>query len=317
MTTASYVGIDTSKKELEIAIGDRFLPAVENTEAGIANLAKCLQGENVEMVIIESTGIYSQLAANVLTRAGYKVAVVQPGRVRNFAKSQGTWAKTDKIDARNISHYGAASAKNLVVYVEPSEEEKRLRALSDRRDQLVKDRIREKGRMEACRDTFVLRDIRRQLGNIERAIKRIEKAIREAIKACPEIKAKTDVLEAQKGVAAVNSVVLLTYLPELGKINRQKIATLAGMAPFNDDSGPRKGKRSIFGGRGRVRRALYIAALSAIKYDDILKNFYTRLLARGKEKMVALIAVGRKILIRLNSLMREYLANQDSETALV
>jgi transposase len=299
-----YVGIDTSKAQLEVAIGQTIAPPVDNTRAGIGTLIARLP-KDVALVVIESTGCYSQLAANLLAAAGYRVAVVQPGRIKHYARSQGLLAKTDRIDARIIAQFGEHSP-GLVIYQEPSEARKRLRALVDRRDQVVEDRVREENRLEACLDTTIQKHLKASIARLRKADVQLARHIDALIKADGEMSAIFTILESMKGVGSLTAANLLAHLPELGCVNRQEIAALAGVAPYNNDSGPRQGQRSIYGGRQRVRSAMHMAAVSASRHDENMASFYRRLLDRGKPTKVALVAVVRKMLIKLNGLVADY-----------
>ena len=299
-----YVGIDTSKAQLEVAVGQSIVPPVDNTRVGISKLIESLP-RDVALIVIESTGCYSQLAASMLTSAGYRVAVVQPGRIKQYARSQGYLAKTDRIDARIIAQYGEHSP-GLVVYQEPSETRKRLRALVDRRDQVVEDRVREENRLESCQDAMVQKHLRASIARLRKSEVALAQQLDALIKADGELSAVFALLESMKGVGSLTAACLLAHLPELGCVNRQEIAALAGVAPYNNDSGPRKGQRSIHGGRQRVRTAMHMAAVSAAQHDQTMSTFYKGLRVRGKPAKVALVAVVRKMLIRLNGMVADY-----------
>lgn len=299
-----YVGIDTSKAQLEVAVGQSIVPPADNTRTGISQLMARLP-KDVALIVIESTGCYSQLAASMLTAAGYRVSVVQPGRIKHYARSQGFLAKTDRIDARIIAQFGEHSP-GLIVYQEPSETRKRLRALVDRRDQVVEDRVREENRLEACLDTTVQKHLKASISRLRKAEGALAKQLDALIKADGEMSAIFTILESMKGVGSLTAACLLAHLPELGSVNRQEIAALAGVAPYNNDSGPRVGQRSIHGGREQVRSAMHMAAVSASRHDENMASFYKRLLERGKPKKVALVAVVRKMLVKLNGLVADY-----------
>jgi len=304
MTSAVYLGIDVSKATLEVASEQQFICHVPNTTSGLRDLIVRLGQLTVQTIIIESTGCYSQLAADRLSEAGHAVALVQPGRVRHFAKSQGILAKTDRIDAQIIAQYGAKT-DHLRMYQPPSKDLKKLRALVDRRDQLVEDHVREANRLEACQDQAMATHMRRSMASLRKRIQSLERQIEQVTKENEELDSKRKTMEKQKGVGPITVICLLTHLPELGTVNRQEIAALAGLAPYCNDSGPRQGQRSIYGGRARVRKALYMAARSAANHDDHLKAHYNNLVQRGKKTKVALIACARKLLVRLNALMAE------------
>jgi transposase len=300
------IGIDVSKERLEVAFGPTEVRSVDNTPAGIGQISKRLKDLSVGLVVLEATGCYSQAVADAMAVAGYRVAVVQPGRIKHYAKSQGLLAKTDRIDAQLIAQYGR-HAEGLVLHQPPSESLKRLRALVDRRDQIVEDRVREENRLEACGDSAVRKQLQQSIARLEKQASALAKQIETAIASDAVFAAKAEVARKVKGIGPTTVACLLAHLPELGQVNRQEIAALAGLAPYNSDSGPRQGKRSIYGGRQRVRTALHMAALCAKRFDDRSKTFFSHLQQRGKPTLVALVAVARKLIIRVNSLIAEHL----------
>lgn len=310
MSSPVYVGIDAAKLELEVCIGRSKTFSIPNTISGITTLIKRLERKDIAWVVIESTGIYSRLTCELLHQAGFRVALVQPGRIKQFAKSQGQHAKTDRIDAGVIARYGEAT-QGLIAYEPPSPTIQRLRALVDRRDQILDDRIREENRLEACLDADMRKDLKKRINELNKRMKKLEDTIIELVKSDTEVSAQVQCLEVQKGIGRMTAICMLVHLPELGLLNRQAVAALGGLAPFNNDSGPRVGKRTIYGGRARVRKALYMASLSAIIHDPYLKVCYTKLRKRGKAFKVAITAVMRKILVRLNSLMKHFLNPED------
>lgn len=315
MTHVLYAGIDVSKQQLEVATPTATIGEFPNTTTGIAALTKALKKKGVTCVIVESTGIYSRLAAISLTQASFQVAVVQPGRVKHFAKSQGQLAKTDRLDARIIALYGQATP-DLIIFQAPSAQHQHLRALVDRRDQVIETRVSEQNHLEACQDKEIRKMISTTITHLVKTEKKLDKRIQERITADEDLDAKRSCLEQQVGVGPATAATLITHLPELGSVNRAEIAAMAGLAPYNCDSGAMKGKRAIFGGRARVRRCLYMAALSAARRDDVLKAFYTNLLKRGKLKKIALVAVARKLIVRLNSLMAQHRSSRATAEAI-
>jgi len=305
-----YIGIDAAKAELEVAVGPDIAGRFENTPSGIQRLQKALPGPDaVAMVVIESTGCYSQLATRMLTSAGYRVSVVQPGRIRHYARSQGQLAKTDRIDARIIAQFGE-HAPGLRVYQEPSTTRQRLRALVDRRDQVVEDRVREDNRLEACQDEVIRKHLRASIARLRKQADALEQALTRLIATDAELSALHEVLVSLKGVGSITAAALLAHLPELGQVNRQEIAALAGVAPYNNDSGTHRGTRSIYGGRQRVRNAMHMAAVCAMRFDATCAAFYNALRERGKPAKVAIVAVIRKMLIKLNSLVAAHRQKQ-------
>lgn len=302
MTTASvYIGIDTAKATLDVASCDQYREQFPNTPAGHGRIVKHLHQLPVQGIVVESTGVYSQALVGALAAAGLPVALVQPGRARHFAKSIGLWAKTDDIDAKMLALFGKATNPRL--FQLPSETLVEVRALSDRRAQVIDDRVREQNRLEACRSEPITAMLKVSIRRLDKAEADLNKRIITAINADAATKDHFAKLTAECGIGQQVATVLLTRLPELGTVNRQQIASLAGLAPYDRSSGTSNGRRSIGGGRADVRSALYMAALAAVRYDAVLKNVYQGLLSRGKDKKLALIACARKLLVRLNTLM--------------
>lgn len=305
-SSAVCIGIDVSKERLEVAYGPTEVRAVANTAAGIAQIVGRLKSMVVDLVVLESTGCYSQAVADALAVVGYRVAVVQPGRIKHYARSQGVLAKTDCIDALLIAQFGRRS-EQLVLHQPPSDALKRLRALVDRRDQVIEDRVREENRLEACRDEHVSKLLKASISRLNKQAQVLAKQIASVIASDAAFAAKARVAQEVTGIGPATVACLLAHLPELGLVNRQEIAALAGVAPYNNDSGPHHGKRAIYGGRQRIRTALHMAALAAKRFDDQAKDFFLRLKQRGKPTLVALVAVARKLLIRVNALMARHL----------
>ncbi len=302
MTTAKcYVAIDVAKATLVVATATRILGEVANTPEGFKKLLAVLDNVSVTAVVLESTGVYGQAVTEALLLAQYQVAVVQPGCVRHFARSQHQYAKTDTIDAKIIAHY--AETAPLRFLAKKPDNIAHLRALLDRREQIIQMRVSEENHLEANRNTVVIKEIKAAIKRLEKQEKAYDKKIKALIAADEELTAKQNILESEAGIGAHTSAILLGNMPELGSVNRQQIAALAGMAPYNNDSGTMRGKRSIYGGRKRLRKALYLAALTATKWNEWIRTFYIMLCKKGKPKKVALIACARKLLIRLNSLL--------------
>lgn len=309
MTSLDYFGIDVSKAHLDVSDTNKYLRQFKNTPSGHKALVEWLKKHLPCQIGVEATGIYSQSISETLADAGYTVFVVQPGRVRKYAQSQGILAKTDAIDgvviARFIKH-----SQNLRAFAPPSALHKELRDQVTRRDQLVEDRKREKNRLEACLNNNIARSIRKSIKRFDEEIKDIEKVINGIVKSDAELTNRSNILSSVCGVGVQVAAVILAHLMEIGTLNRQEIAALSGMAPYNADSGKHTGKRAIYGGRSRVRSALYMSALSAARYSPPLNEVYQRLLKAGKEKKVAQIAIARKLLVHLNSKMKTYLQEQ-------
>lgn len=306
MTSSESVGIDVSKAELVVSTSTASLGRFSNDAKGHRDLVKRLGGMQVALVVMESTGRYGQEAALALMSAGFTVAMVQPGRVRHFARSLGVRAKTDPIDARVIAQFGEATKPRPMVTV--PEQITRLRALVARRDQVVELRKQEANHLEACTDPVIAKEMRRSIARLEKVEAGYTTAIARHLAADERLNRLSQALQSESGVGIQTAAALIAHLPELGSINRQQVAALAGLAPYNCDSGPHDGKRSISGGRKRLRWALYLAAVTATRFSEWLKPMYCRLRERGKCAKVALIACARKLLIRLNSLAARALA---------
>lgn len=306
MTSPAYVGIDIGKAELVVATATAILCKVPNDGEGHRRLVKRLLTLTKPTVVMESTGCYGREVALALAAATIPVAIVQPGRVRHFACSRGVLAKTDAIDARLIAQFGEANQPRC--WTAPHAEITRLRALVDRRDQIIAQRQREQGHLESCADPIIAREIRRSIARLEKDEKTYDAKIARDLNEHEQLRRLSEALQGEAGVGLQTAAALLAYLPELGTLNRQQVAALVGLAPFNRDSGSAAGKRAIGGGRRRLRRALYMAAVSAGRFNTWIRPMYRRLLERGKLKKVALVACGRKLAIRLNSIAAKVLA---------
>ncbi len=317
MSAQVFMGIDVSKATLDLGNTERHLGAFDNDAKGRKKLVStCLKIHKetpLGAICVESTGCYSHPVVDELFATGLPVCHVQPNRVRHFAQSAGILAKTDAIDACVIARFGQKIEPRLFIPHDPAN--KKLRALIDRRDQVVDDRKRESSRLEACQDKEIARMIRAQIKLLKKQEEKLTKEIGACIAAHDDLKAKDAVLQKVSGVGLLTSALVLAYLPELGTVNRQHIAALAGLAPYNNDSGARQGKRKMKGGRARVRKGFFMSILSAARYNPVLSKTYQRLLEKGKEKMVAGMACARKLIVHLNSLIAEHLANSGTAPA--
>lgn len=311
MTSPTYVGIDIGKAELVVATSASILCKAPNDGDGHRQLVKRLRALENPTVVVESTGCYGREIALALGAAGIPIAIVQPGRVRHFAKSRGVLAKTDSIDARLIAQFGEANRPRC--WTAPQAEITRLRALVDRRDQIIAQRLQEQGHLESCPDQTIAREIRRKIARLKKDEQAYTDKIARVLSEDARLRRLSEALQAEEGVGLQTAAALLAYLPELGTLNRQQVAALVGLAPFNRDSGTAEGKRAISGGRRRLRRALYMAAITAARFNTWIGPMYRRLVERGKLKKVALVACGRKLAIRLNSIAAKVLA--ESATA--
>ncbi|MBN2257595.1 MAG: IS110 family transposase [Anaerolineaceae bacterium] len=295
------VGIDISKENLDVAVDDDEKPQrVEYTDEGLKALVERLKAIQPALIVIESTGGLEVRLMVELGAAGLPVARVNPGRVREYAKATGLLAKTDQLDARLLVAFGKAIGPAVTPL--PSEQEQELAALLSRRRQLIDIRVMEQNRLHSA--SSMRPNIQKHLDWLNEEITTIEQEISDFIQKTPLWAEKDAVLQSVPGIGKVSSRTLLADVPELGTLDRKKIAALVGVAPFNRDSGNLRGKRHIHGGRPGVRSVLYMATLSAIRSNPVIKAFYDRLLAAGKEKKVAIVACMRKLLTILNAMLR-------------
>jgi transposase len=304
-TQPIFAGIDVGSEYLDTAwTGSKQVLRHPNTPAGINRLSRQLAKLNPSLVVMEATGNYHlPLAKHLHQKAQLKVAVANPGRVRNFARSTGASAKTDALDARVLVHYAEAMKPQPWKPKEEAVEE--LGALNARRQQLVDMLVVEKTRLKSGLRRSAQVSVERHIKYLEKELGALEEEIREFTASKPELKEKSDLLQSVAGVGPVLATTLLTEMPELGELDSRQVASLGGVAPFNHDSGKMKGRRGIWGGRANLRRVLYMSALSAVAYNSTMKRHYEGLVARGKAKKVALVACMRKLLIWLNAMLRD------------
>ncbi len=284
-----YVGIDVAKAQLDVALGpngERF--AVANDERGISVLLKRL--EPADLVIIEATGGLEVHVASALATAGIGVAVVNPRQVRDFARATGQLAKTDALAAQVLVRFGAAVKPQVRAL--PDAQAQALEALVNRRRQLVEMLTAEKNR-RANSPKVIHKSIDEHIRWLEKRLAGFDDELATLVRETPIWRERDELLRSVPGVGKVLSTTLLAHLPELGALNRKQIAALAGLAPFNRDSGKLRGNRCIWGGRAQVRRVLYMAVVSAVRSNPVIKNFYAQLRARGKYPKSALTACMR------------------------
>ena len=303
MTSEAFVGIDVSKRWLDVRIhGEAESRKLGNDPDGFRSLIEWMMPTQPVLIVFEATGGYERRAVKALGEAGYAVAVVNPTRVRRFAEALGILAKTDKIDAKVIAHFAQVAQPTVNGRQTPVEEQ--LAACVERRRQLLVELVAEKNRLSTC-PACVREGIAEHITWLDEHIERLEIEIQACICQNPAWQAQAEIIDSVPGVGLVTASTMVAELPELGQLNRQKIAALVGVAPFNKDSGPKRGKRRIFGGRSGVRRTLYMAALSATKFNPVIRPFYESLLRRGKEKKVAITACMRKLLVIINAMVRK------------
>lgn len=298
-----HIGIDVSKAKLDVVMSNNnSLLQFSNDEVGLKQLIKQITSKKRSLIILEATGGYEKFAANYLRRKKCNVAVVNAKRVRDFAKACGKLAKTDGIDARTIMMFG--KALDPAPQVLASEEEDKRQQSINRRAQLVRIIAMEKQHSEHSSD-LNKKSINKHIRFLEKELALVENLLEEQFNQDPILKDKLVRLDEIKGVGAVTAMNILIHLPELGKLSSKEVSALAGVAPFNKDSGQSKGKREIRGGRAPVRNALYMAILTARKFNPALKKFYDRLIAKGKVKKVAMVACMRKLIIIMNAMLRD------------
>jgi len=299
---ATIVGIDVSKKRLDYAyFGETASYAVTNDEAGIAQLVKELQERQVELVVMEATGGLERMVLAALYHAKVKAAMINPRQARDFARAAGKLAKTDKIDCHVLAHFGQAMQPRA--YQLPDEQQQLLSALMVRRRQVIELLTTERNRLHSTHKQLQER-LNAHIAFLQAELDQLDQELDDYIQQTPGWKAKDEQLRSTPGVGRVLSTTLIVDLPELGTLDRKKIAALVGVAPFNKDSGGQRGRRMVWGGREQVRTALYMATLSATRFNPTIKGFYEHLRQQGKAFKVAMTACMRKLLTILNAMIK-------------
>lgn len=298
-----FVGIDVSKASLEVAIDGGESWSTANQAEGIAALVERLRQRAVTLVVMEATGGLESVAVAELAAAGIPVVVANPRQVRDFGKASGRLAKTDRIDARMLALFAARMRPEPRPLA--SEEAQLFAALLARRRQLIEMLVAEKHRLGATQHAAVRTGINRHITWLERQLENTELDLDQRIRQSPVWHAREQLLRTAPGVGPIVSHTLIAELPELGHLNRKKIAALVGVAPLNRDSGLLRGRRKVYGGRHTVRTALYMAALTGVRSDSVLRDFYRQLRQRGKPAKVALTACMRRLLTILNAMTRD------------
>jgi transposase len=300
--TGVYVGIDVSKGRLDVATtsGDSWSEA--NDDPGVVALADRIRQLSPCGVVMEATGGYEAGIAAALWAAGVPCCVVNPRQVREFARALGKLAKTDAIDAMVLARFAEAMKPEPKPL--PDAQAQELEGLTTRRRQIVEMITAEKNRLETTKSAPLRKDITAHIDWLQRRLRHTNRDIDAAVRKSPLWREQENLLRSAPGVGRVVALTLISGLPELGSLNRRKIATLVGLAPLNRDSGTMRGRRSTWGGRADIRAMLYMAAVTASRCNEEIRTFYLRLVAAGKPKTVALIACARKILIRLNAMVR-------------
>ena len=299
----TYVGIDVAKAQLDVAVrptDDRW--EIPRDEAGIRKLVSQMKTLEPVMVLLEASGGLELPLVAALAAEAVPVVVVNPRQVRDFARATGKLAKTDALDAAVLAHF--AEAVRPPVRPLRDAETQLLNSMAARRHQVMTMLVSEKNRLSAATTVAVRPRIEAHIAWLERELDELDEGLRQTLRQSPVWREKDDLLRTVPGVGEQLSITLLAYLPELGTLDRRQIAALVGVAPFNRDSGTLRGKRTVWGGRARVRAALYMGALVASRFNPVIQDFYQRRLAAGKPKKLALTACMRKLLVILNSMLK-------------
>lgn len=297
-----FVGIDVSSQRLDVAIGDDPPESFGNDDAGVVALSQRLSAVGCELIVLEATGGFEALLVATLAGAGLPVRVINPRQARDFAKAMGLLAKTDALDARLLRQF--AERIRPVLLPHKSEAARELAALVARRRELVQMLTAEKNRLKLA-TRAVGRDITAHIRFLEKRIGDSDDELKRRIEAHAEFRITDELLRSVPSVGRVSSSTLIALLPELGALPHRQIVALVGLAPLNDDSGKRVGQRRIWGGRAEVRSVLYMATISALRSNPVIKTTYQRLVAAGKPKKVAIVACMRKLLTILNAIVRD------------
>jgi transposase len=296
-----FVGIDVSKAQFDVALRPPGRVTVVNDHHGVANLVKQLQAVTPTLIVLEATGGLELPLTSALALAGLPVVVVNPRQVRDFAKATGQLAKTDAIDAQVLARFAEVIRPALRPL--PDEQTQVLAALVTRRQQLIEMLTAEKNHLLSARPA-IRKNLRAHITWLERALHQADTDLAEAVRQSPVWREKEELLRSVPGIGPVLTTPLLANLPELGTLTHKQIAALVGVAPLNRDSGTLRGRRTVWGGRARVRTALYMAAIVAARFNPVIRPFYQRLCGAGKAKKVALVAGMRKLLTIINAMLK-------------
>lgn len=310
-TSGSFIGIDISKMQLDLAVHGTGAPwQVAYDSAGLKQVVTQLRTWAPALIVLEATGGLETRVASALAAAQMPVVVVNPRQVRAFAQATGILAKTDRLDAQVLAHF--AAVRQPTPRPLPDAATQQRSAVLTRRQQLVDMVTAESNRLASQLNSALRKRVRVHITWLTQELGRTEKELAQLIQQSPVWRVQDDLLQSANGVGPILSQTLLAEVPELGQWNRKQMAALIGVAPFNRDSGSQRGKRRIWGGRARVRAVLYMGALVATRHNPVIKACYERLLAAGKEKKVALTACMRKLLTILNAMIKQQTKWQDT-----
>lgn len=300
----TFIGIDVAKDRLDVHVrpsNEAF--AVTRDDAGLAALLEKLAPLEPYLVVVEATGGFEQTVAAALVSGGMPLAVVNPRQIRDFARATGQLAKTDALDAKAIARF--AEAVRPEPRPVPDAQARALGELVARRRQIIAMMTAERNRRRQLSSQRLIKSVDRLLAVLQKELGDLEQEVGEGIRGTPAWRERDELLRSVPGIGDAVARTLIADLPELGRLDRKQIAALVGLAPLNRDSGKWRGKRTTWGGRAKVRSALYMAALVASRHNPVLKAFYQRLLSFGKPKKLALTAVMRKLLTILNAMVRD------------
>lgn len=298
-----HIGVDVGKFDLDFHChesGEHF--SVSNSCAGIREAFRHLAKYRIERLVVEATGRHEQALVRAAQKHHVPVVIAQPIAIRRFAGALGILAKTDKLDSRVIAQYAAVMKPEVREL--PDETTRKLKDLTIRRKQIIHMITMEKNRLQVM-PAFLKADIRRLIGSLQRQQQKIDECIRQSSEQVAAWRQRRQIMESMPGVGITLSTTLLSDLQELGSLGQKQIAALVGVAPMNRDSGKMRGKRRIRGGRAHVRTVLFMATLCAIQHNPVIKSFYQRLLAKGKNRKVAVVACMRKMIVLLNAMVRD------------
>jgi transposase len=298
-----FIGIDISQDRLDmVAYPTGQIWQYKNSKGGITKVVVKLKGLDLKLIVMEATGGLEKPVSEALYKAGLPAAIVNPRRIRDFGRSMGILAKTDKLDAKIMAYFAAK--------IEPTpraiqdEASQKLENLLTRRSQIIDITVAENNRRKQVRDKIVLRHIQDHIDWLESELKNLAAELKESIRQNPQFAEKVKLLKSMPGVGDNLSCSLVANLGELGHLNQREISALVGVAPLNRDSGKLRGRRMICGGRSTIRKALFLPALSASRCNPVIRDLYQRLIAKGKSKKVALVACMHKMIIILNSMAK-------------
>jgi len=303
----AYAGLDVGKASCQLAIllpdGSRLQKSIDASPSGFGQMAALAKEHQVALLVMEATGGLELDPAMALWNAGLAVSIISPGQSRAFARATSKQAKTDRVDAAMLAQF--ASKIRPDPSVQPTALELELRELAGRRGQLTGLLVQEKNRLQQARTQQVKKSIRQVIEALEKQLDDLDRLLQERVKEDPRIHQAIELLSSAPGIGTLSATQLCLAMPELGSLSRRSSASLAGLAPYAQDSGTMVGQRSIRGGRSAVRNALFMPTLSAIRHNPIIKEFYQRLRAAGKRRIVAVVACMRKLLGILNSMLKQ------------